>query len=87
MTILSPDMIHQGSSVDLCFLTSFSVFVCTSQEQKIREGLSMMGLKDEVFHISWLIIYSLQVTPFLVTYFIDYTRCNTSFFQLFNTML
>ncbi|KAL9690400.1 hypothetical protein QQ045_010798 [Rhodiola kirilowii] len=29
-------------------------------EQKIREGLCMMGLKDEVFHISWLLIYSLQ---------------------------
>ncbi|CAM9002500.1 unnamed protein product [Rhodiola kirilowii] len=38
-------------------LISYYVF---EKEQKIREGLCMMGLKDEVFHISWLLIYSLQ---------------------------
>uniref|UniRef100_A0A7N0VB22 ABC transporter domain-containing protein n=1 Tax=Kalanchoe fedtschenkoi TaxID=63787 RepID=A0A7N0VB22_KALFE len=38
-------------------LISYYVF---EKEQKIREGLSMMGLKDEVFHISWLITYTLQ---------------------------
>ncbi|KAL9662446.1 hypothetical protein QQ045_027279 [Rhodiola kirilowii] len=40
-------------------LISYYVF---EKEQKIREGLlCMMGLTDEVFHISWLLIYSLQV--------------------------
>ncbi|CAM8998692.1 unnamed protein product [Rhodiola kirilowii] len=49
------------------FLTVFSIQFLALQvtnvfekEQKIREGLCMMGLKDEVFHISWLLIYSLQ---------------------------
>ncbi|KAF8403773.1 hypothetical protein HHK36_011878 [Tetracentron sinense] len=29
-------------------------------EQKIKEGLYMMGLKDEIFYLSWFITYSLQ---------------------------
>ncbi|ESQ52886.1 hypothetical protein EUTSA_v10016127mg [Eutrema salsugineum] len=38
-------------------LISYSVF---EKEQKIREGLYMMGLKDEIFHLSWFITYALQ---------------------------
>lgn len=38
-------------------LISYSVF---EKEQKIREGLYMMGLKDEIFHLSWFIAYALQ---------------------------
>lgn len=38
-------------------LISYSVF---EKEQKIKEGLYMMGLKDEIFHLSWFITYSLQ---------------------------
>ncbi|XP_010421868.1 PREDICTED: ABC transporter A family member 1 isoform X2 [Camelina sativa] len=39
-------------------LISYSVF---EKEQKIREGLYMMGLKDEIFHLSWFITYALQL--------------------------
>ncbi|KAJ6747501.1 ATP-BINDING CASSETTE SUB-FAMILY A (ABC1) MEMBER 3B [Salix koriyanagi] len=38
-------------------LISYSVF---EKEQKIREGLYMMGLKDGTFHLSWFIAYALQ---------------------------
>ncbi|GFY96206.1 ATP-binding cassette A1 [Actinidia rufa] len=38
-------------------LISYSVF---EKEQKIKEGLYMMGLKDEIFYLSWLITYTLQ---------------------------
>ncbi|CAN8286970.1 unnamed protein product [Cochlearia groenlandica] len=38
-------------------LISYSVF---EKEQKIREGFYMMGLKDEIFHLSWFITYALQ---------------------------
>lgn len=35
------------------------------QEQKIKEGLYMMGLKGEIFHLSWFITYSIQVDPYI----------------------
>jgi ATP-binding cassette subfamily A (ABC1) protein 3 len=38
-------------------LISYSVY---EKEQKIKEGLYMMGLKDEIFHLSWFITYALQ---------------------------
>ncbi|KAL9409139.1 hypothetical protein AB3S75_047510 [Citrus x aurantiifolia] len=38
-------------------LISYSVF---EKEQKIREGLYMMGLKDGIFHLSWFITYAAQ---------------------------
>lgn len=38
-------------------LISYSVF---EKEQKIKEGLYMMGLKGEIFHLSWFITYSFQ---------------------------
>ncbi|KAF7819038.1 ABC transporter A family member 1 isoform X1 [Senna tora] len=38
-------------------LISYSVL---EKEQKIKEGLYMMGLKDGVFHLSWFITYALQ---------------------------
>ncbi|KAJ0262481.1 ABC transporter A family member 1 [Hirschfeldia incana] len=38
-------------------LISYSVF---EKEQKIREGLYMMGLKDKIFHLSWFITYAVQ---------------------------
>ncbi|KAI3949646.1 hypothetical protein MKW92_026942 [Papaver armeniacum] len=38
-------------------LISYSVF---EKEQKIKEGLYMMGLKDEIFYLSWFITYSIQ---------------------------
>lgn len=38
-------------------LISYSVF---EKEQKIKEGLYMMGLKDGIFHFSWFITYALQ---------------------------
>lgn len=38
-------------------LISYSVY---EKEQKIREGLYMMGLKNEIFHLSWFITYTVQ---------------------------
>ncbi|KAM7263046.1 hypothetical protein ACFE04_000729 [Oxalis oulophora] len=38
-------------------LISYSVL---EKEQKVREGLNMMGLKDGIFHLSWFITYALQ---------------------------
>ncbi|THG00124.1 hypothetical protein TEA_012420 [Camellia sinensis var. sinensis] len=38
-------------------LISYSVF---EKEQKIKEGLYMMGLKDGIFYLSWFITYALQ---------------------------
>lgn len=38
-------------------LISHTVF---EKEQKIKEGLYMMGLKDGIFYISWFIAYALQ---------------------------
>lgn len=38
-------------------LISYTVF---EKEQKIREGLYMMGLEDGIFHISWFITYGFQ---------------------------
>lgn len=38
-------------------LISYSVF---EKEHKIKEGLYMMGLKDEMFHLSWFLTYALQ---------------------------
>lgn len=38
-------------------LISYSVF---EKENKIKEGLYMMGLNDEIFYLSWFITYALQ---------------------------
>ncbi|XP_059428864.1 ABC transporter A family member 1 isoform X1 [Corylus avellana] len=38
-------------------LISYSVI---EKEQKIKEGLYMMGLKEGIFHLSWFIAYALQ---------------------------
>ncbi|KAL5708093.1 Phospholipid-transporting ATPase abca1 [Ranunculus cassubicifolius] len=38
-------------------LISYTVF---EKEKKIREGLYMMGLTDEIFYLSWFITYSIQ---------------------------
>lgn len=38
-------------------LISSAVF---EKEQKIKEGLYMMGLKDEIFYLSWFITYAVQ---------------------------
>ncbi|KAK4485446.1 hypothetical protein RD792_008087, partial [Penstemon davidsonii] len=38
-------------------LISYSVY---EKEQKIKEGLYMMGLKDNIFHLSWFLTYALQ---------------------------
>ncbi|XP_058738226.1 ABC transporter A family member 1 isoform X2 [Vicia villosa] len=38
-------------------LISYSVF---EKEQKIKEALYMMGLKDGIFHLSWFVTYALQ---------------------------
>ncbi|XP_010279593.1 PREDICTED: ABC transporter A family member 1 [Nelumbo nucifera] len=38
-------------------LVSYSVF---EKEQKIKEGLYMMGLKEEIFYLSWFITYFFQ---------------------------
>ena len=52
----------------LCWLLSVLYFLKSShlkflifQEQKIKEGLYMMGLKDWIFRLSWFITYALQV--------------------------
>lgn len=37
-------------------------FLLLLQEQKIREGLYMMGLKDGIFHLSWFITYAAQAS-------------------------
>ncbi|KAL0453116.1 UNVERIFIED_CONTAM: ABC transporter A family member 1 [Sesamum latifolium] len=39
-------------------LISYSVF---EKEQKIKEGLYMMGLKNNMFYLSWFLTYALQV--------------------------
>lgn len=52
---VSPKVVFYHYLVHLGF-----VFVLSLQEQKIREGLYMMGLKDEIFHLSWFITYALQ---------------------------
>ncbi|MCD7461369.1 ATP-binding cassette sub- A member 1 [Datura stramonium] len=38
-------------------LISYSVL---EKELKIKEGLYMMGLKDDIFHLSWFITYAIQ---------------------------
>ncbi|CAH9079387.1 unnamed protein product [Cuscuta epithymum] len=38
-------------------LISYSVL---EKELKIKEGLYMMGLKDEIFHLSWFLTYAVQ---------------------------
>ncbi|KAL6530473.1 Phospholipid-transporting ATPase abca1 [Orobanche minor] len=38
-------------------LISYSVL---EKEQKIKEGLYMMGLRDSIFHLSWFLTYALQ---------------------------
>lgn len=38
-------------------LISYSVF---EKEQKIKEGLQMMGLRNKIFYLSWFITYTLQ---------------------------
>ncbi|XP_020526672.1 ABC transporter A family member 1 isoform X2 [Amborella trichopoda] len=38
-------------------LISYSVF---EKEHRIKEGLYMMGLKDEIFYLSWFITYTIQ---------------------------
>lgn len=38
-------------------LISYSVF---EKEQKIKDGLYMMGLKSDIFQVSWFITYTLQ---------------------------
>lgn len=38
-------------------LISYMVF---EKEQRIKEGLFMMGLKNEIFYLSWFITYALQ---------------------------
>lgn len=43
-----------------CYSLRLFFFFLSLQEQKIREGLYMMGLKDEIFHLSWFITYALQ---------------------------
>ncbi|GMY18830.1 ABC transporter A family member 1 isoform X2 [Fagus crenata] len=51
----------QGLLYVLKFLNSTHLKFLMFQEQKIKEGLYMMGLKDGVFHLSWFITYALQV--------------------------
>lgn len=41
---------------------SWMLLIFIFQEQKIKESLYMMGLKDEIFHLSWFITYALQVS-------------------------
>lgn len=38
------------------------------QEQKIKEGLYMMGLEDKIFYLSWFITYSVQVIVMCLTF-------------------
>ncbi|KAL9667105.1 hypothetical protein QQ045_001452 [Rhodiola kirilowii] len=52
--------VAQQTAADIGTFLALQVTNVFEKEQKIREGLCMMGLKDEVFHISWLLIYSLQ---------------------------
>ena len=56
------------------------------QESKIKEGLYMMGLRDDIFYLSWLITYALQVSPslaaFIFIYHIDVL--NILVYQIFN---
>lgn len=50
--------------METCFLESLyaeSYLLLIHQEQKIKEGLFMMGLKDNMFNISWFLTYAVQV--------------------------
>ncbi|CAL2271211.1 unnamed protein product [Prunus armeniaca] len=62
MWITPPEILHWlwhllGFLYPISRLISYSVF---EKEQKIREGLYMMGLEDGIFHLSWFIAYDLQ---------------------------
>lgn len=52
---VSPKVVFYNYLLHLAFF-----FILSLQEQKIREGLYMMSLKDEIFHLSWFITYALQ---------------------------
>lgn len=49
--------------------------VAMFQEQKIKEGLYMMGLKDGIFHLSWFITYALQVGSLFFCIFVEFPLC------------
>lgn len=43
------------------FITYLLILIVGEKENKIKEGMKMMGLKDSVFWMSWFIIYSIFV--------------------------
>lgn len=43
------------------FITYLLILIVGEKEEKIKEGMKMMGLKDSVFWMSWFIIYSIFV--------------------------
>ncbi|KAI4494625.1 hypothetical protein M0804_000826 [Polistes exclamans] len=43
------------------FITYLLILIVGEKENKIKEGMKIMGLKDSVFWISWFIIYSIFV--------------------------
>uniref|UniRef100_A0A2P2LAL7 ABC transporter A family member 1 isoform X1 n=1 Tax=Rhizophora mucronata TaxID=61149 RepID=A0A2P2LAL7_RHIMU len=51
------------------FLSHAVLLFFMFQEQKIREGLYMMGLKDGIFYLSWFIAYAIQfaITSGIIT--------------------
>ncbi|CAB4286262.1 unnamed protein product [Prunus armeniaca] len=61
-------------------LISYSVF---EEEQKIREGLYMMGLEDGIFHLSWFIAYDLQVGSLFFCIFILSTQLSNQDFPIY----
>ncbi|XP_066591826.1 cholesterol transporter ABCA5-like [Prorops nasuta] len=43
------------------FITYLLILIVGEKENKIKEGMKIMGLKDSVFWLSWFIIYSIFV--------------------------
>ena len=62
--VFSHGYIQLRTEYSIVWLPTFSLtlLVFYIQEQKIKESLYMMGLKDEIFHLSWFITYALQVS-------------------------
>lgn len=43
------------------FITYLLILIVGEKENKIKEGMKIMGLKDSVFWLSWFIIYGIFV--------------------------
>lgn len=63
------------------FLGPMLIVVVTEKEKKIKESLRMVGLRDSVFWLSWLIVYALMVLVMsliaaVILYFVAFKDSN-----------